>query len=270
MKPFLLAFQFLTIIPVTISGGISGKDLSRSTAFFPVVGALQGLLAAVIARASLAEFSGETASVLAIAGLILCNGGFHLDGLADTFDALAVKSAGDERKDRDKRLAVMKGSTTGAIGVVAVVLVILLKFVFMHELLTKAPADAASSLLFLMPVFSKWVMVPSLYMGTSARQDGLGKAFIDSVTVRAVAYSSLFLLLFCAMTASLHLYKVFGAGTLALFFSLYAAFAVFSFITVRFCTRRFGGLTGDIFGAINEISEILFLFVTVLWLPRSI
>jgi adenosylcobinamide-GDP ribazoletransferase len=235
-----------------------------------VVGALQGLLAAVIARVSLTEFPGEIAGALAITGLILCNGGFHLDGLADTFDALAVKSVGDERADRDKRLAVMKGSTTGAIGVVSIVLVILLKFVFMRELLTKVSPDAASSLVFLMPVFSKWVMVPSLYMGTSARQNGLGKAFIDSVTLPGVAYSSLFLLLFCAMTASLHLYKVFGAGTLALFCSLYAAFAVFSFITVRFCTKRFGGLTGDMFGAINEISEILFLFVTVLWLPRSI
>ena len=270
MRPLILAFQFLTIIPVKVSGAVSGKDLSRSTAFFPVVGAFQGLLAAVIARLSLTVFSGDTASALAITGLILCNGGFHLDGLADTFDALAVKSAGDERADRDRRLAIMKDSTTGAIGVVSIVLVILLKFVFMRELLIKASVDAASSFLFLMPVFSKWVMVPSLYIGTSVRQDGLGKAFMDSVTLRTVAYSSLSLLLFCAMTASLYLYKVFGAATLSLFFSLYATFAVFSFITVRFCTKRFGGLTGDMFGAVNEISEILFLFVTVLWLPRSI
>ena len=270
MRPLFLAFQFLTIIPFKVSGGVSGRDLSRSTVFFPVVGAFQGLLAAVIARLSLTVFSGDTASALAITALALCNGGFHLDGLADTFDALAVKSGGDERVDRDRRLAVMKDSTTGAIGVVSIVLVILVKFVFMRELLTKASVDAASSFLFLMPVFSKWVMVPSLYIGTSARQDGLGKVFMDSVTISTVAYSSLFLLLFCAMAASLHLYKIFGAGTLLLFFSLCAIFSVFSFIAVRLCTRRFGGLTGDMFGAINEISEILFLFVTALWLPRSI
>ena len=270
MRPLILAFQFLTIIPVKLSGGVSGRDISRSTAFFPVVGAFQGLLAAAIARLSLTVFSADTASALVITGLILSNGGFHLDGLADTFDALASKSSGDTLADRDRRLAIMKDSTTGAIGVVSIVLVILLKFVFMRELLTKASADAASSFLFLMPVFSKWVMVPSLYMGASARQDGLGKAFMDSVTLRTVAYASLALLLFCVIASSLYLYKVFGAGTLALFFSLYATFAVFSFTTVRFCTKRFGGLTGDMFGAINEISEILFLFVTVLWLPRSI
>ncbi|HUO77199.1 MAG TPA: adenosylcobinamide-GDP ribazoletransferase [Thermodesulfovibrionales bacterium] len=270
MRPLILAFQFLTIIPLKVSGGVSERDLSRSTVFFPVVGAFQGLLAAVVARLSLTLLSGDAASALAITALVLCNGGFHLDGLADTFDALAVKSRGDERIDRDRRLAVMKDSTTGAIGVVSIVLAILLKFVFMRELLTRASVDAASSFLFLMPVFSKWVMVPSLYIGTSARQDGLGKAFMDSVTVSTVAYSSLFLLLFCAMASSLHLYKIFGAGTLALFFSLCATFAVFSFMTVRFCTKRFGGLTGDIFGAINEISEILFLFVVVLWLQRSI
>jgi adenosylcobinamide-GDP ribazoletransferase len=266
----ILAFQFLTIIPLRVRRGASERDLSRSAVFFPVVGAFQGLLTAVIARVSLALFSGDAASALALTALVLCNGGFHLDGLADTFDALAVKSHGDEQADREKRLAVMKDSTTGAIGVVSIVLVILLKFVLVRELLIKAPVDAASSFLFLMPVFSKWVMVPSLHMGTSARQDGLGKAFIDSVTISTVAYSSLFLILFCAMTASMHLYNIFGAGTLALFFSLCAVLAVFSFMTVRLCTKRFGGLTGDVFGAINEISEILFLFVAAVWLQRFI
>lgn len=270
MRPLILAFQFLTIVPVKVSGGVAGKDLSRSAAFFPVVGAFLGLLAVVIARLSLTVFPGDIASALAITGLVLCNGGFHLDGLADTFDALAVKSVGDERADRERRLAVMKGSATGAIGVVSIVLVLLLKFLFMRELLTKTSADAASSLLFLMPVFSKWIMVPSLYMGASARRDGLGKAFMDSVTLRTVAYATLSLLLFCVIAASLYLYKVFGPDTLALFSSLYFTFAVFSFMAVRFCTKRFGGLTGDMFGAMNEISEILFLLVTVLWLPRSI
>jgi len=270
MRPLILAFQFLTIIPLKVSGGLSERALSRSAAFFPVVGAFQGLLAAVIARLSLTTLSGDIASALTISALVLCNGGFHLDGLADTFDALAVKSRGDERVDRQMRLAVMKDSTTGAIGVVSIVLVILLKFVFIGELLIKASLNAASSFLFLMPVFSKWIMVPSLYIGTSARQDGLGKAFMDSVTLSTVAYASLSLILFCAMAASLHLYKIFGAATLALFFSLCAIFLVFSFMTVRLCTKRFGGLTGDMFGAINEISEILFLFVVVLWLQRSI
>ena len=270
MKPLILAFQFLTIIPLKVSEGVSERDLSRSAVFFPVVGAFQGLLAVVIARLSLTVFSGDAASALAITALVLCNGGFHLDGLADTFDALAVKSHGDERIDRERRLAVMKDSTTGAIGVVSIVLAILLKFVFMRELLTKASVDTALSFLFLMPVFSKWIIVPSLYIGTSARQDGLGKAFMDSVTMSTVAYSSLSLLLFCVMAASLHLYKIFGTGTLALFLSLCAILSVFSFITIRLCTKRFGGLTGDVFGAINEISEILFLFVVVLWLQHSI
>ena len=270
MRPLIIAFQFLTIIPLKVNGGISEKDLSRSAVFFPVVGAFQGLLTAVVVRLSLMPFSGDTASALAISALVLCNGGFHLDGLADTFDALAVKSQGDEQLDREKRLAVMKDSTTGAIGVVSIVLVILLKFVFMRELLIKASVDTASSFLFLMPVFSKWVMVPSLYIGSSARQDGLGKAFMDSVTLSTVAYASLSLIMLCAMAASLHLYKIFGTATLALFFSLCALFFVLSFMTVRLCTKRFGGLTGDIFGAINEISEILFLFMVLLWLPHSI
>lgn len=270
MRRLLLAFQFLTIIPLRVMGKLSAGDLSRSTVFFPVVGAFQGFLVSCVATVSSKVFSGEIASGLAITALVISNGGFHLDGLADTFDALAVKSRGDERADREIRLAVMKDSSTGAIGVVAIVLAILLKFLFMSNLLMKASADTAFSLLLLMPVFSKWVMVPSLYHGTSARQDGLGRMFIDSVTMSMVIFSSLCSILFCVIVASLHLYQAYGTNTLALFFSLYAVFSVFSFIAVWFCKRRFGGLTGDNFGAVNEIAEILFLLVVLLWLPRSI
>ncbi|HXX57855.1 MAG TPA: adenosylcobinamide-GDP ribazoletransferase [Thermodesulfovibrionales bacterium] len=272
MRGLILAFRFLTIIPipVRVRGGVSALDLSRSAVFFPAVGAFQGLLAASVATVSLKLFTGEVASVLAISAMIMSNGGFHLDGLADTFDGLAVKSSGDRGADRERRLSVMKDSATGAIGVVAVVLAIILKYLILADLLMKAPKDTASSLLFLMPVFSKWVIVASLYLGTSARQDGLGKMFIDSVTISTVILSSFCSILFCFIVSALYLYPPYGPSVLALFFSLYAVFTVFSFAAGWFCKRRFGGLAGDNFGAINEIAEILFLFMAVLWLQRSI
>lgn len=269
MRRLILAFQFLTIIPLRSNGGLSAGDLSRSTVFFPVVGAFQGLLVACIAAVSSKTFSGGIASALAMTALVISNGGFHLDGLADTFDGLAVKSSGNASVDRERRLSVMKGSATGAIGVVSIVLTLLLKFLLMNDLIGKTSTDTGFSLLFLMPVFSKWVMVPSLYHGTSARQDGLGKIFIDSVTIGAVVFSSLISILFCGVVASLHLCQAYGTSTLTLFFSLYAASSAFGLAALWFCKRRFGGLTGDNFGAINEIAEILYLFVVLLWLPRS-
>jgi cobalamin synthase len=73
----------------------------------------------------------------------------------------------------------MKDSSTGAIGVTAIVFTILLKFVFLNFLLLNYPLFTVIYLLFFMPVFSKWVMIPGMFHGISARQDGLGKIFIN-------------------------------------------------------------------------------------------
>ena len=137
-----------------VKGDISEKEISRSANFFSFVGAFQGLLAAVSALFLSKVFPLEIVSALVVLILILNNGGFHLDGLADTFDALAVKSSGDEKADRERRLAVMKDSSTGAIGVVSITLTILMKYLFIKDLFNKCLASAVLSILFLMPVFS--------------------------------------------------------------------------------------------------------------------
>jgi adenosylcobinamide-GDP ribazoletransferase len=93
MRQFLLAFQFLTIVPVKVRGEVSEKDISGSAVFFPVVGAFQGLLTAMTAFLFMKLFSSEVTCGLVILILTLTKG-FHLDGLADTFDALAVKASG--------------------------------------------------------------------------------------------------------------------------------------------------------------------------------
>ncbi|MBI3593260.1 MAG: adenosylcobinamide-GDP ribazoletransferase, partial [Nitrospirae bacterium] len=175
MKQLLLAFQFLTIVPINVRGNISEKEIARSAAFFPFIGAFQGILACMSAFLLLKVFPPEITSGLIILALLITNGGFHIDGLADTFDALAVKSKGAEETDREKRLAVMKDSSTGAIGVVAIAVAILLKFLFIRNLFASNSVFTAYSMLFLMPVFSKWIMIPAMYHGISARQDGLGR-----------------------------------------------------------------------------------------------
>lgn len=269
MKQLALAFQFLTIIPIRVKGEVSGKDLSRSAVFFPVVGAFQGLLAACAASLLIAVFTAEIVSGLVIVVLIISNGGFHLDGLADTFDALAVKSSGNEETDRDRRLAVMKDSSTGAIGVVAIVLVILVKYLFIKDLFLHGPYFVFLSLLFLMPAYSKWAMVPALCHGTSARKDGLGRVFMESVGIGAVISSFFLVTFFYFLAVSLFL-RTYGAGIFELYFSLSLFLYLFGLLMVRFFTKKFGGLTGDNFGAISEISEILFLMVASIWLRHFI
>lgn len=266
----LLALQFLTIIPVKVKGGISEKEVAKSAAFFPVAGAFQGLLALLSASLLLRILPPDIVSGLLVLILTISNGGFHLDGLADTFDALSVKSGGDASADRQKRLSVMKDSTTGAIGATAIVFSILLKFLLLNNLLLNSSPFTFYSLLFLMPVFSKWIMVTAMYHGTSARQDGLGRIFLNNVGIQAVAFSSLLVITFYVAAAELHLLKVLGSVSIELFVILCVVLYAFGLASLKFCTKRFGGLTGDNLGAISEISELLFLAVTIIWLRRSI
>jgi adenosylcobinamide-GDP ribazoletransferase len=270
MRQLLLAFQFLTIVPVKVPGKITDQDVAGSAAFFPLVGAFQGLATSISAVLLMKVFPADITAGLTLFFLILSNGGFDLDGLADTLDALAVKSSGDPENDRTRRLIVMKDSTTGAMGVVALSVTILLKFVLMRRLLSDFPILPAAVLLFLMPVFSKWINVPAMHHGVSARNNGLGRMFIEHAGRGCVLASTTIVISLCVIVASLGLMRV-SPGTLLKFcLLLFAAFYLFCLLAVQFLTKRFGGLTGDHFGAVTEISEILFLLAGYVWLQHSI
>lgn len=261
MKQLILAFQFLTIIPLKVKGNFTEKEIAQSSIFFPVVGAVQGLLIMVSAPYLIKAFPVEIASLFTLLILILTNGGFHLDGLADTFDALALKSTGDKEKDFERRLSVMKDSATGAIGVVAIAIVILFKYELIKWFLT-----ADCRLLFLMPVFSRWVMVPAMYHGKSAKQDGLGKLFINNVTITMLILSTAFLTLSITVYALVYLLEAYGVKTYKLPLIIAAFLYAFSLAWMRFCSKKFNGFTGDTLGALSEMGEILYLLIVFVWL----
>ncbi len=270
MKRLLLAFQFLTVFPVKVKGDVSENDLVSSTAFFPAAGAFQGLVLAGTALGGTKIFQPEVVAGLVISVYLLMSGGFDMDGLMDTFDALAVRSTGDEERDREKRLSVMKDSTVGAMGAMAMAMVLLLKFLLLNSLFHTVPLDTAVSLLFLMPVFSKWVTVPAMYHGIPARRDGLGRIFLDRVGLAHVFVSTLVLSIFCLASAALYLYKAYAVGSIEMLITLSLSLYLLSLIAARFFLRKFGGLTGDNFGALSEISEILYLLEISVWLRPSI
>jgi adenosylcobinamide-GDP ribazoletransferase len=269
MKQLLLAIQFLTIIPVRVKGACSEEELAHSASFFPVAGALQGTLMALAAFASTKIFPVEIVSSFVILVLLLSNGGFDMDGLIDTFDALAVKSTGDMERDLEMRLSVMKSSSIGAAGAMALVMAVLLKFVLLNHLFRTLSPQAALSFLFIIPVFSKWVTVIAMFHGRPARKDGLGRVFIGKVQQKQVALSSLLLLVLCVIIAGLYLYPLYFMRVIGLFVVLFLLLYLLALITVRFAIWRFGGLTGDHCGALSEIAEILLMAAIPVWLQQS-
>lgn len=272
MKRLLIALQFLTIIPIKKDIAFDEDVLAKSTSFFVFVGLLQGIL--LIATDSLARriFHSDLVAGLILLVLVLSNGGFHLDGLSDTFDALALRSARDATADKQQRLAIMKTGTAGPIGVTAIGFVLALKYLALNNLSLLQPLTYLSSLL-LMPVISKWAMVMSMYYGHPGREDGLGRIFINRTGLKEIVISTGILLLLFVLSSEV----------LSRFFSLYVPnkqylFFIFLLLSlwlfcrgeVYFFNKKFGGLTGDMLGATSEITEIIFLFMVIAWSRFSI
>lgn len=264
MKRFLLAFQFLTIIPISKTATFSEDDLGRSSSCFVIIGFFQGMLLIASDYILGRVFHPDLVTGLILLVLVLSNGGLHLDGLADTFDAMAAKSEGNKEADRQKRLSIMKDSNVGSFGVIAIVFALALKYLSLKSLSNLLPFTYYTSLL-LMPMLSKWAMVISMFQGKPARQEGLGRIFIDKTGFKEVAISTMTLLLIMAlillspsryMSLNQHLFY------LLLLILLY----FFCKIMVLLFNRRFGGLNGDTLGAISEITEIIFLLMVLVWL----
>ena len=124
MERFFIALQFLTVFRVKKNIEVTGDGLASSMAYFPLVGALQGLLLAavysLISGTGLLQDSVAVAIVLLV--LVLTNGALHLDGFADTVDGIAGG------KTPEERLRIMRDSSVGAVGVVFLVLLLLIKY----------------------------------------------------------------------------------------------------------------------------------------------
>jgi adenosylcobinamide-GDP ribazoletransferase len=271
-RSLVTAFQFLTIIPIKTKCNVSEKEVRDSSAFFPVVGAFQGLTFSLLSYLLLKWFSPEITASFILVAYLLTTGGFHQDGLSDTFDALSVKSSGNKERDRAKRLSVMKDSTIGPIGVAAIVFSLLLKYLLIKTILQLSGYQDKYLILFLMFLFSKWAMVSNMYHAKSARKDGIGKIFLKHTGLKQLMLCTAFLLLFgfgtfyILKSCSIPTLLPWGIGSFTLFF--FSAMSMVYFVCLflkQIFMMRFGGLTGDNFGAIHEISEIVFLMIALLW-----
>lgn len=263
MKSFIIALQFLTIIPIRMKSIYGESDIAKSSSAFIFVGILQGVLLIAASFALNLLFHEELVIALMLLFLVILNGGFHLDGLSDTFDALSVKSSGDIEKDRQKRLAVMKDSTAGPIGITAIIFVLALKYLSLKGISHMSYFSFYSTLLF-MPVISKWTMAASMFHGTSARKDGLGRIFIEGVKVREFAISTIALII--SLAAFYFIFIGFAPQTQYIFnIILLITMYLFCRLWIGLCNKKFGGLTGDTLGALSELTELIFLFMVITW-----
>jgi adenosylcobinamide-GDP ribazoletransferase len=238
LRPIAAAFAFLTRLPLgSQTVGAGAGELGRSITWFPLVGAALGTILIGTERLLRGHLSAGLAAVGLVALLAMLTGGLHLDGLADLFDAL-----GGGRGDRARMLEIMKDSRIGAHGAAALFLVLAGKALAAGEAIQRGE----SWRLFAAPVLARWAVIPLLIFFRYARADGLGKPFHrDGRLAHLLGATALC----AALVGWLGRPVLLPAGA-----ALAAALAVGMWID-----RRLGGLTGDVYGAAIELSELAFL-----------
>lgn len=254
MKKILLAFQFLTIVPVKDPGEVSDRNMGSTTVLFPLVGLAEGIVLSVSASLFLKVFPTELTNALLVLILAVLNGGLHLDGLSDTFDAVA------SRADREKKLLIMKDSTVGPMGVIAIVMTLLLKYVLLNAVYFHSVEPAYLAAVISLPVMSRWAMVTAACYSSRARNDGLGRLFVDHTGKRELLQATAAAALFAALACMMN-----GQYSQLMFYMMFAMPVLFAFSygAVWFFKKNFGGMTGDSFGAVNELAVLVFLLIVV-------
>ena len=239
--------RFLSVLPVPGRTQLFENDeatprLVVGCAYFPLVGLLLAcllwllvlLLAPLVPQLALAA--------LLVVGLVILTGGLHLDGLMDTCDGLFGGST------RERKLEIMRDSRVGSFGVLGGACILLLKFALFASVSVHALPLA---LLVVLPS-ARWAMVLALCVFPSARPTGLGAAFHQAVTTERLVLAGIVALAI-----------VLVAGQL-LGLIVWVTVTVTTLVLGLWITRSIGGLTGDSYGAIAEVVEVVALLVLVI------
>jgi adenosylcobinamide-GDP ribazoletransferase len=242
VRSFLCALAFLTRIPVP--GGWSRfdeNDFRRSGYWFPLIGLLLGVIIGLLWYLLRGFLAAPVLAALLLGLSVFLTGGLHLDGLMDTVDGVYGG------RSREERLAFMKDSHVGAFGVIAVVLILILKYSLYAQInFNLLPYLLAA------PVLGRQALVWAQVVFPYARKQGLGSLFSIYGNYKMLMITtgiSLFLLV--------ALLKLTGVG-------IFIAAGLLFYLTAGWLSRLLGGLTGDTYGALCELTEIVVLLIGVL------
>jgi adenosylcobinamide-GDP ribazoletransferase len=235
---------------------IGRDDAARAVLWLPAAGLLLSVPAAAVLLA--VEAGGHSgprrllAAALAIGVLALLTGGLHLDGLADTADGLG------SRRPREEALAIMRRSDIGPFGVAALLFTVLVQIA---ALATVAPGWPDVAALVVAVITGRTAVLLATGPGSpAARPDGFGALVAGATSARArvTAGAALVVVTAAAATAAWGWHPA-VRGAVAVLAGLCAGD-----LLRRLARRRLGGMTGDVFGALIEVSSAVVLLALAL------
>lgn len=239
MNSFLLALQFLTIIPVTHTFNANDKQFGYSCLYYPLIGLLIGILLA-FSSLLLADLAIQIQATIILIIWVMLTGGLHLDGLADSADAW-VGGFGSQQRS----LEIMKDPAAGPVAVVVLFLLLLLKWSILIEILDEQTIEV----LILTPMLGRLAILIMMLSTNYIRTTGLGTKLVANLPKS----SAKIIILISVLTGFYYLEL------------LPMLFMLFMLLIVRYqANKRLGGVTGDVYGAAVELVEVsIFLGVTL-------
>jgi adenosylcobinamide-GDP ribazoletransferase len=236
----ITAIAFLTRLPVPSR---TNPELHRAAAWFPLVGALVGGIAAATFALASRALPPTAAATLAVAAAILVTGALHEDGLADVADGLGA------HVNKERRLEILRDPRVGTFGALALILAVIITVTTIASLDTEHAVKA----LILAHVLSRWAILPVSRALTPARPGGAG-ALLRATTPALVIATALAAATTIAIAGPAN-------GAAALLAAALAATA-----TATILQRGLGGITGDGYGATAKLAELATLTtLTALW-----
>lgn len=236
---FFAALQFLTFTPPLIRRPFSPLELARGVGFYPLVGLLIGLVLYLADSLFGLFFPNQVSAALVLTLWVLLSGALHLDGFLDACDGLFGGTT------VESRLRILHDEPVGAFALAGGVLLLLVKF----TALANSPFKTAA--LLLAPTLGRWGIAIALVIFPYAREEGLGRALKDHASWRQLVLASFTALVSACLVAGWR--GILAAGVAVLVVWLGASFTL----------RRLPGLTGDIYGALNELVEVVVLLALI-------
>ena len=238
MYHMLVALQFLTRLPVPRDLNPSDRDMAKSAIFFPAVGVLLGFMAwATFWGLTFIGFSNTVSIVVVVTLSIFLTGGFHEDGLADTFDGLGGAF------EKNKKLEIMKDSRLGTYGALALICAIILRVASLHEISENHLLSAMISSLMFGRLSSNVLISTTNYVSEQASSKS--KPVINGISENSFWLpTSIYSLVACLFM------------DITFVCLLLAMYIVIIYALRKFFVKQIGGITGDILGAVNIIVEI--------------
>lgn len=227
---FWMAATFLTTLPAP-SFALPAGGLAVAARWFPLIGFIIGLLLWVVQSVGNRFFAPTLTGALVVVAWVALTGGLHLDGVADCCDGLLAAVS------RERRLEILRDPRLGTFGGLGLILTLLLK--------TLAAGSVPAIALLLAPVWARWLLLFAARQ-PQARPEGMGADFAAGLTLENIIIAGAWpvLLLFFGDARGL----------------VGAALEVMAMLAlVQLARSRIGGVTGDVYGLVVEICEVMML-----------